>query len=403
MISKLRNYSRDYKWIAFFLCFIILIGAFPRIGYSWEGTGNTGSLGYLEVANINATDEFYRGGENYTEWILTQIGGGTVDHGTTTGLGDDDHPLYLLDDGSEVIPSLNASIYFEASDYYIDGYNLTQILMDYADANDDVGTSPVGRFVSGYDYLIYKNSSTYYAVDWQGDQQYTNSDAEDIIEDVWGALSGGGSFCTVGIGTWTIDETISSQNDDVDWYSDWGLMFEAQNSFAVDTPVVHVTHDHCTLRSVYVNGNADNQAEYPTDDWEVSFNEQIGIFVQGDYVSLLRPRVEEVVTHGIKYSSCTGGLVENGYTFNTSWNGIHFTSGSTGCKAIGNEVTAYSDVGIGNYGDYNTISNNYVHDAYEITGSTNTQWGIGIEGGTHCLVSNNQLEDLALGIVEPTV
>ncbi|MHA1166540.1 MAG: right-handed parallel beta-helix repeat-containing protein, partial [Candidatus Hodarchaeales archaeon] len=180
--------------------------------------------------------------------------------------------------------------------------------------------------------------------------------------------------------------------------SDWGLMFEAQNSFAVDTPVVHVTHDHCTLRSVYVNGNADNQAEYPTDDWEVSFNEQIGIFVQGDYVSLLRPRVEEVVTHGIKYSSCTGGLVENGYTFNTSWNGIHFTSGSTGCKAIGNEVTAYSDVGIGNYGDYNTISNNYVHDAYEITGSTNTQWGIGIEGGTHCLVSNNQLEDLALGI-----
>lgn len=47
--------------------FLLIAGA--QIAYSWTGTANSISPGYLEIAEINATTEIYRQGDNFTAWI----------------------------------------------------------------------------------------------------------------------------------------------------------------------------------------------------------------------------------------------------------------------------------------------------------------------------------------------
>lgn len=74
--------SRQWRKLdAVFLGLLLVVatlGIGMRYGFSFTGTDNYLSPGSIEVANVNATNEFYRKDANYTAWIeaLVAAGGG---------------------------------------------------------------------------------------------------------------------------------------------------------------------------------------------------------------------------------------------------------------------------------------------------------------------------------------
>jgi len=70
-----------------------------------------------------------------------------------------------------------------------------------------------------------------------GGYNYKGNDAVTTIEWVWAQLNarGGGSFRTKGDGeTWVCNSQINSQGDNVAWYSDWSLIFQAKTNLNTD-------------------------------------------------------------------------------------------------------------------------------------------------------------------------
>lgn len=99
--------SNRRKYLA--IALICLISGFfigDKFGYSDPPTPTLDpDIGIWDFQWVNTTvgvntPQYYRNGQNFTEWVES-ISGGLSDHGALTGLEDDDHLLYLLQDGSE--------------------------------------------------------------------------------------------------------------------------------------------------------------------------------------------------------------------------------------------------------------------------------------------------------------
>lgn len=89
------------------LLILLVSGASYVIGVNSQGGNPTWDelIGMFNVPWFNASTgvnapEFYRNDDNYTA-LLEGLVGGVSDHGDLTGLGDDDHSLYLLQSGAE--------------------------------------------------------------------------------------------------------------------------------------------------------------------------------------------------------------------------------------------------------------------------------------------------------------
>ena len=234
--------------------------------------GSEGLTGNWDIGEYDLTgkyiyaDEFYKTGiGNYTAWIEGLEGGGVTDHGDLTGLEDDDHSLYLLQDGSEGLTGdwdvgdhgVNAT-WMDAEDFYIDGVNISDLWGG--------GSGGVVNFTrETVDYVVYYNStsSTYNAQSGTtGEIDYSYSNPTSTIEAVWSALSNGGSFRTIGSDeVWTVSSTIDSQSNFVEWISDLSLTFQLDTD--VDDHVIVVAHNDTILRGLNIDGNAANQSPIP--------------------------------------------------------------------------------------------------------------------------------------------
>ena len=146
--------------VAFIFGILIAIPLSLQFVGAWTGTQNTLSDGYLEVANINAT-EYYRNDANYTAWIEAQI---ITDHGGLNGLGDDDHSLYIDKDGLEGLTGNwdagNFNITadnFTAADFYLESVGNLTAYIDTEVAGAMGSTSSL----MGYDYYWNKTGANY--------------------------------------------------------------------------------------------------------------------------------------------------------------------------------------------------------------------------------------------------
>jgi hypothetical protein len=98
------------------------------------------------------------------------------------------------------------------------------------------------------------------------------------------------------------------------------------------------------------------------------------------------------------YHSTNCGIRNSVFTF-CGWNGITLADGGISNYAINNTVAYSSDVGITNYGQSNIVENNYIYDMNGTTGGGgNSQWGIGVEGGSNHMIINNFISTCKYGI-----
>lgn len=172
---------KKYLAIALMIGLVIGCGIGITIGRSDPPTPTLDpDVGIWDFLWVNSTVgvntiEYYRNGQNYTAWIESISGGGVTDHGALTGLSDDDHNQYLFQDGSEELAGnwdagnygINAS-YFEASEFYLDSENKTDIL-----AYPEMWAS----------YVIFKEGATTYAKNGKtGMIDYTGTSWSSVIQ-----------------------------------------------------------------------------------------------------------------------------------------------------------------------------------------------------------------------------
>lgn len=108
--------SRRKLYPKILIVILILSIAYVVIAYSLPTIDPSPGKGIWDLDWFNASigvnaPDYFRDGMNYSVWIESISGGGGVtDHGDLTGLEDDDHQLYFLQDGSEKLTgTLNAS------------------------------------------------------------------------------------------------------------------------------------------------------------------------------------------------------------------------------------------------------------------------------------------------------
>lgn len=182
-MSKLKSRIQSF-FVILVLCFSILSFG-VQLGLTWTGESNTFSEGFLEVANVNATTEYYRNGSNYTAWIEGLSGGGVGNYSKITE-----------DNGASLGPRDRIN--------FIEGENVTLTLTDDA-SNNQVnvtitatggGQGPAGPAGSigamGLGYTVFSNTSGAYAYNKStGQIDFSGSDHEDIMNWAMGNLTDG--------------------------------------------------------------------------------------------------------------------------------------------------------------------------------------------------------------------
>lgn len=235
-----------------------------------------------------------------------------------------------------------------------------------------------------------------------------NVDPAVAIEAAWTALStlGGGMIYLSGPGErWTTATEINSQGNNVILRGGGKGSPEIYLGNGLDIDVFDVTHDDCKILFVHINGNGINQTH---DDGASTNAVSRGIRnVGGDRLETAYCYIQDTAEGGVSYANCEGGSVHHNIFDGCFWYGVSPKIGP-GAPAYGvdihdNEVFGSGDVGISTYGSRTNTHHNYVHDIIGTHGSVNTKWGIGIEGGDHNKVHDNQIDGCLIGVSTGTV
>lgn len=249
---------------------------------------------------------------------------------------------------------------------------------------------------------IYFDGGDYLVIDaTDGATLFTRADPAVALED---ANNIGGYTFLQGQGErWTLatEPTIDAN----DWVLHGGGVGSPELYVADGTndDVLNIPAKNIYVGWVDMNGNRTNQ----TEDAGASENAtQRGVRVSGDNVHLYKNYIHHIAQHCITYQECEGGSAYGNLCTLFGWNGIFsYRLGTPGYGQVyyGNEVSHGSDVGMGMYGSRVNIFGNYIHDMDGTTGSGNTQWGAGIEGGDWNKINNNVIDDVLTGIATARV
>ena len=329
----------------------LLIIAAVFIGLISAATiGPTGLSGFTWVNSTNIdADDFYRGGENFTSWIETEIAaapGGGGDNFTISGGGFSVATSIVRYNGS-------------TTDY---------------DCRD--GTT--GAIVSSH------------------------ADPANAIEAMWAR---GGTGYTEGAGqTWTIQTQILGQGDYFTWNSDHDLIIKAKVNLN-DHMIELDGDDWIVFDGVRLHGNEDNQAS-DKNGIEATHSQYLdfrNLFIEecGQYGIRVR---SDSSRNTFVVRITDGTFTHNG------WNGITVEDDISSIFIDGNYVANSSDVGISIPANADlaqlqmqtqiTCTNNIVEDInLGEGGGGNAARGISIEGRAQkVIVTGNQVDLCAIGI-----
>ena len=163
--------------------------------------GSTPPASPVEGQYFYDTDDHILYVYNTTAWVDCFAEGGVTDHGTLTGLTDDDHTQYLLADGSRVMAGdlnmsqneilfaiLHASgsapsnpsegqVYYDTGDHLLYVYNST----DWVSPEGSQGPAGEVAGLSSY-FLLYKNGANYEAMLYDGTILYTDASGMVVLQ-----------------------------------------------------------------------------------------------------------------------------------------------------------------------------------------------------------------------------
>lgn len=265
--------------------------------------------------------------------------------------------------------------------------------LDTPDWNAVVNNFPYKAF----DFLVYKDGSDFTALNGQtGVVDYDDTDEATLINEVIAALANGGSFRTMGKNeTWTLDSVIDIDNNNIYWFSDWSLTFKAKAD--LNNYMVKITGDKCRTDGLHLDGNRANQSADPPTNVDGLW------FYQANHSKCLNCFCEDVREYAIRQTDCDFHECAGNHCIDSGWNGISIGTLCTQFTVHHNFVEGYSDVGITSYGTYGSVDHNTVLNGDLTIGSIDSQWGLGVEGGSHVVFDANVVANCKTGIqVQPT-
>lgn len=180
------------------------------------GEGLSGFDWYNATTGVHAPDYYHETLGNYTAWIES-IGGGVTDHGVLTGLEDDDHSQYLLQDGSEELTG-----HWDAGNYginvsWLDFEELYRNGQNYTEWVESLGSGDINPEISA-SYIIFTEESTVKAKNGlTGEIDFTGT-TSDVMNNVITSLSNGGKI-VVKNGTYEIGKRTLLDSCDSGWVS----------------------------------------------------------------------------------------------------------------------------------------------------------------------------------------
>jgi parallel beta-helix repeat protein len=266
---------------------------------------------------------------------------------------------------------------------------ISSTLPDYRDY-DAIAVQALKTIKYAPSYTVYKVGSTYYAMDEDG-VVISNADLQTLYQTL---LTNNVSIhFKNSIGNATVNDTLTNGGFSGGILSfERGVTLTAKN--ALNTPVIKLSScSNWTIETPSIDGNAVNQgAPNGLRPCGIEFDATINCKVINPYIN--NTRMFGFYTHGVgSKSGILGGRISN-----SGWNGITLAYGGNHCDfAIGVEVDVFSDVGITVY-DNHLVRDCYVHDATGTTGYINSQWGIGIEGGSGSKILSNVVDNVKVGI-----
>lgn len=253
-----------------------------------------------------------------------------------------------------------------------------------------------------YSYIISASGSNYQRTDGTtGQIVFQSTNATQVVNDAIGNLTQGHSILFSG-GTYNLNGSITGTNR-----NNITLTFENGASLFVangmDAPAIFLSScNNWLISGITINGNGANQVipgsliQYPNGiTLEASSNIQIA-----------NALIYDVRVYGVEIIAQSGQSVHSGVVsskfLSCGWSGIELGGSNSASElslyAINNEVAYCGDVGIDNYGIGNIVTGNYVHDMNGTTGSVNSHWGIGVEGGRADSISENTVQNCGTGI-----
>ena len=252
--------------------------------------------------------------------------------------------------------------------------------------------------VSGSNYQI-KNGTTRQIV-------FQSTNSSQVFSNVVANCSDGSNiYVESGVYTVTTSWVINVNNVTLNFEN--GAKLVAGNSLGM--PVLLVYANYCSVIGVTIDGNAENQVItgiYPTSP--------IGVLIAGSNDAVSYAQIYNVLDVGVaiyngeQFSHNNGGYptksgVSNSKIYNCGSNGFSAASdsvqNSVNSYLIDSEIYGCSDVGATTYGIGTIIKGNYIHDLNGTTGTGgNVNWGIGIEGGSNAIITQNTIQNCSTGI-----
>ena len=247
---------------------------------------------------------------NYTAWIEGLEGGGVSDHGALTGLGDDDHSLYLLQSGAEGL----------TGDWDIGNYNLTGEYL-WADEFYKTGIGNYTAWIEGLEggggVGNFTGATAYVGFDadfaYQDNYFLCDGVADDVqINAAIASLPVGGGRVVLLEGTFNIEATIVPISNMMLEGQGYGTLIYQVNGANLGRMIgLNMARDYVTIENLRVDGN---KANNPTAE------------------------------HGIQFALATDCLVKNCWIYDCTETGIKLSK--NGVQAVNNFVSGCGYFGI---------------------------------------------------------
>jgi len=243
-----------------------------------------------------------------------------------------------------------------------------------------------------YSYIISVSGSNYQMTDGTtGQIVFQSTNSSQVFSNVVGNCSVGSSI-DVETGVYTVSTMWLIQGvNGITVNFGGGAELVAGNS--LNAPVLFINANCIVINGIVINGNAANQVAEISGDIFTSPN---GIFIGGSNNEVNNALIYDCRQFGVDIWGTVHNGVINSKIYDCGWNGI--TIGEVNDYAINNEVYGCGDVGITTGGMGTQITGNYVHDMNGTSGYNNAHWGIGVEGGSNDLITQNTIQNCGTGI-----
>ena len=259
-----------------------------------------------------------------------------------------------------------------------------------------------------FSYLVFVNSTASYMVNGTtGTVDYYSTNFTKVWDFTIGNCTGGENIF-VKKGAYAVaNQLLATSKNGITVIFEKGAVLTAGTN--LNKAVIYLyTCTNWKIEGITIDGNGANQnagtsygsgwangitiancSNIVVDDANIYNCRVFGVFIDKDYA-----------LGGISHS-CG---VTNSLFKGNMWNGAEIGWGDY-CYFSNNEVLYSPDVGLSTYGNYTTISDNFIHDLNGTTGGGgNSKWGIAVETGggsgyNNCIIKGNIINNVSVGLM----